>query len=136
VFAIINDLAIEQKGKLRPDFAPDRAWTETLYQRLTKAGVTVDRAQWDAGRGYVDRQLEERVAKVAFGDTTVVRHGLKDDPQLQRAIALLKNRTTQKELFAVALGPQALPASLRDAATAPRNATAEAARPAAPGAPR
>lgn len=111
IFTMINDLAIEQKGKVRPDFAYDAALTEQLWQRLQKAGVKVDRAQWDAGRSWLDEQLEERIAKVAFGDTTVVRHALKDDAQLQRAIELVKKGSTQKELFALALAQAPRPAS-------------------------
>ena len=141
VYGIVSDIALSLKGKVRPDFRVDPAWREDFYQRVTKAGVTVDRAQWDAGREWVDRQLAQRVARVSFGDSIATRIALRDgeDVQLQRAIDLVKKGSTQKELFAVALGPQAgQPAQGRTAAasSAPRNTTAEAARPAAPAASR
>jgi carboxyl-terminal processing protease len=101
-YAALTDFAFEQKGKVRSDFTVTPQWREELLQRLTRAGVKVDRAQWEAGAGYIDRYLGQRVARVAFGDTTAARQQLKDDPQLQRAIALLKRGTTQRELFAVA----------------------------------
>jgi carboxyl-terminal processing protease len=39
---------------------------------------------------------------VAFGDTLVRRHSLKDDTQLRRAIELLRKGNTQAEIFAAA----------------------------------
>ncbi|HYW31732.1 MAG TPA: hypothetical protein VE869_09515, partial [Gemmatimonas sp.] len=61
-----------------------------------------DKAVFDAGASYVDRDLENRIARVAFGDTTVRRHTLKDDVQLRRAVDLLRKSNTQQEVFAAA----------------------------------
>ena len=105
VYAALSELALEKKGKLRPDFTVDPAWRDDLLARLTKAGVKIDTAQWQAGRAWVDRQLEQRVARVAFGDSTAKRHELDDDVQLRRAIELLKKGQTQRDLFAVAQVP-------------------------------
>ena len=102
VFGILSDLAFELKGKVTPNFTVQPQWREDFYNRLQKANVKVDRATWDAGHAWIDRQIEQRVASVAFGDSTALRHALKDDPQLQKAIELLKNGRTQKDLFAVA----------------------------------
>jgi carboxyl-terminal processing protease len=102
VYGALTELAFEKKGRVRSDFTVTPEWRDDLLQRITKAGVTVDRAQWNAGASWVDRQIEERVARVAFGDSTARRRYLKDDPQLQRAIDLLKRGTTQRDLFALA----------------------------------
>jgi carboxyl-terminal processing protease len=102
VFTALNDIAFGLKGKLRPDFAVQPEWREDLWNRLQKAGVKVDRTQWDAGHTWIDREIERRVARVAFGDSTARRHDLRDDVQLRTAIDLLKKGQTQKDLFAVA----------------------------------
>ena len=96
----LNEIAEDQKGKLKPDFAVNPAWRDDLYRRLVADTVKIDKAVFDAGADDVDRALEERVAKVAFGDTTVRRHQLHDDVQLRKAIELLRKSTTQKEVFA------------------------------------
>jgi carboxyl-terminal processing protease len=102
VFTALSELAFEQKGKVRPDFTVQPGWREDVLARITKAGVKVDRAQWDAGGAWIDREIERRVARVAFGDSTAKRKDLDDDVQLRTAIDLLKKGQTQKDLFAVA----------------------------------
>ena len=102
IYGILSEMALEQRGKVRPDFAVQPQWREDFYARLTKANITIERAQWDAGRAWVDRQLENRIARVAFGDSTAKRKELKDDVQLRRALELMQRGTTQKDLFAVA----------------------------------
>jgi carboxyl-terminal processing protease len=49
VYTALSELAFEQKGKVRPDFTVTRSGARTSSQRITKAGVKVDRAQWEAG---------------------------------------------------------------------------------------
>ncbi len=77
-------------------------WREELWTKLQAAKANIDRATWDAGRAYIDRALELRIAQIALGDTTAVRHRLKDDTQLLRALDLLKSGQTQKDLFTLA----------------------------------
>jgi carboxyl-terminal processing protease len=102
VFTALSEIAFAQKGKVRPDFQFDPAWREDLWSRLQKAGLKIDRGQWDAGHTWIDREIERRVARVAFGDSTAKRRDLDDDVQLRTAIDLLKKGQTQKDLFAVA----------------------------------
>ncbi len=112
-FTVISEFAQEEKGKLKPDFAYEPAWREEIYKRLDAKGVKVDRAAYDAGASWVDRQVENRVARVVFGDTTVKRHELRDDNQLRKAIDLLRKSNTQKEVFAAgALMPSTTKPSL------------------------
>ena len=117
IAGVLSDYAFEQRGKVRPDFVVTPAMREEFLQRVQKAGVTVDRAQWTAGGAWIDDQIADRVARVAFGDSTVRRRELATDPQLQRAIALVKRAATQRELFAVAQA--AVPASTANRRTAP-----------------
>jgi len=106
--------ADEQKGKVKSDFTVSPQWKEELYRRLVADTVKLDKAVYDAGASYVERDLELRVARVAFGDTATRRHSLRDDNQLRRAIELLRKGTTQKEIFAAAAAePQNRPAAAR-----------------------
>ena len=101
IYTALSEMAFEQKGKLRPDFTVTPQWREDLYARVTKAGVKVEKAQWDAGSAWVDRQIEQRMARVAFGDSTAKRHDLDDDVQLRRAIDMVKKAQAQRDLFAM-----------------------------------
>jgi carboxyl-terminal processing protease len=102
VYGVLSDMALELKGKVSPTFTVQPAWRDDFYNRLVKAGVKVDRAQWDAATPWVDRQLENRVARLAFGDSTAKRREVRDDAQLRRALDLLSKGQTQKDLFAIA----------------------------------
>lgn len=101
-YTTLTTIAQEQKGKLKPDFSVNPAWRDELFKRLVADTVKVDKAVYDAGVTWVDRYLESRVARIAFGDTTAKRHELKDDNQLLRAIEILRKSATQREVFAAA----------------------------------
>jgi carboxyl-terminal processing protease len=100
--SILTQYAETFKGKIRPDFTYNRAWGDSIFTRLNSAGVKLDRPVFDAGRTFVDKQLEYRIARVAFGDTTERRHQLTDDSALKSAVEILKRSNTQKEVFATA----------------------------------
>jgi carboxyl-terminal processing protease len=102
VYGVLSEIALEQRGRVAPTFTVAPALREDFLRRLTAAGVKVDRAQWDAATPWLDRQLENRIARVAFGDSTAARRAAATDAQLQRALALLSKGTTQRDLFAVA----------------------------------
>lgn len=102
-FSAIGVMAQELKPKVtKPDFTVDPAWREDLYRRLVADTVKIDKAIYDKGAADVDRAIESRVAKVAFGEAAAAMHTLKDDSQLRRAIDLLHKGTTQKEIFTAA----------------------------------
>jgi carboxyl-terminal processing protease len=85
-----------------------------VYRRLQADTVKIDKAVWDAGATDVDRFIEERVAKIAFGDTLVRRRSLKDDNQLRRALELMRKANGQKDLFSIAASePSAKPGAAR-----------------------
>ena len=98
----------------------------TGANKLEAKGVTVDRAEWDAGRAYVDRLLLNRIARLAFGDSTAKRRELPEDTQLLAAIDHLRRGRTTAELLALAPTvnvPATAAAPRNPTATAPRTAT-------------
>lgn len=101
-FNQIAVIAEGQKGKVKPDFVVNPAWRGELYQKLVADTVKIDKAVWDGGAPDIDRAIEDRVAKVAFGDTLVRRRSLKDDNQLRTALGLLRKATTQQDVFTAA----------------------------------
>jgi carboxyl-terminal processing protease len=101
-YVTIHDYALELARQVRPDFRVQPEWRDELYRRLTAKGVTVDRAQWDASSRYVDTQLEQRVTRLAFGDSTAKRRSLKYDAPLRKAMEVLNRGQTQKDLFTIA----------------------------------
>jgi carboxyl-terminal processing protease len=101
-FGYVAAVAELQKGKVKPDFVVDPSWRDEVYKRLLADTAKIDKAVWDAGATDVDRAIEERVAKIAFGDTLVRRRSLKDDNQLRRAMELMRRGATQKDLFTAA----------------------------------
>ena len=100
--AALYDLGLDLKGKVQPNFTVPSQWREDYFRRLTSAGVQIDRKQYEAAAPLVDRWISGMVARLAFGDSTAFRRSIPEDPQLTRAIDLLKRGTTQKDLFAVA----------------------------------
>jgi carboxyl-terminal processing protease len=106
-YVALYDLGYELKSKVTPDFTVKPEWRTEFLNRLEKAGVKVDRKQWDAATSLIDRDIELRVARSAFGDSTVRRRTLDEDPQLRKAIEIIERGQSQKDLFAlVAARPQ------------------------------
>jgi carboxyl-terminal processing protease len=100
-YVALYDLAYELKSQVKPDFIVKPEWRSDFLSRLEKAGVKVDRKQWDAASTLVDRDLELRIARTAFGDSTVRRRTLDEDPQLRKAIEIIQKGQSQKDLFAL-----------------------------------
>lgn len=101
-YLVLYRTALERKATVRPDFAVEPAWRDSVYARLTRAGVQVGRAEFDAAHELIDRDLERRVASMAFGDSAAFRRTVSYDTQLRRAIDLLRSAGTQRELLAAA----------------------------------
>jgi carboxyl-terminal processing protease len=102
--ATLQQLARDLKPKLRYDFTVQPAWRDTLYRRLNKAGVEVTKAQWDGSRPMVDRLIEQRLARTAFGDSAAFRRWAPSDAQLRRALDLLTSAKSQEDLLAMVEG--------------------------------
>ncbi|MCC7052602.1 MAG: S41 family peptidase [Gemmatimonadaceae bacterium] len=95
-----------------PDFVVRPEWRQEYFRRIVAAKVPVDSATFFAGAGYADRLIANRAARVFFGDSTVAKRGFVEDPQIQKAIELLKRGGSQRDLFTMA-APAAPPAAAR-----------------------
>jgi len=102
VRGVLYSYALELKNGVTPSFVVKPAWREQLLRRLQAAKVPVDQAQFDSSASLVDRWIGSQVAQLAFGDSAVFRRQIPDDPQLLKAIDLLKHGPTQKDLFSLA----------------------------------
>ncbi len=104
IYVVTYDYAMELKEQVKgnADFTVLPAWRDELYSRLQKKGVSVDRKLFDGAQTQIDRMLGQRVARLAFGDSTARRRSLDDDIQLQKALEILKKGQNQKDLFALA----------------------------------
>ncbi len=86
----------------RGDFRVTAAWRDSMYARLTGAGVEITRVQFDSAQRITDRMIETRVARLVGADTLVFRRDIPFDPALRRAVQLLQANRTQAQLFAAA----------------------------------
>lgn len=108
---VVSELTLELSRSAAPDFRATPAWRETLYSRLAKEGVEVERARYDAGAALIDRMLEGRVSTLAFGDSAAFRRSVPRDAQLQAALRVVRGARTQAEVFArLPRAPVAVPA--------------------------
>jgi carboxyl-terminal processing protease len=108
VYLSTYGLARELGRTVRPDFAVQPAWRDSLFHRFLEAKVPVTRVQFDAAQPFVDHMLADRIAELAFADSIAFRRRSGEDVQLARSLELLRRSRTQAELFVLAGG--ALPA--------------------------
>ena len=101
------DYSLELKKTVRPDFTVPPAWREEFYRRLQTKGVAIDHTQYEQAGSEIDRLLGNTVARLAFGDSTAKRRSVSEDNQLAHAMDVLKQGTSQKDLFAIAQREQA-----------------------------
>ena len=101
-YLVLYRTALEQKGKVDARFTVAPAWRDSVYARLQKAGVQIQRSEFDAARALVDRDLERRISAMSFGDSAAFRRTVSYDSQLRRAIELLRGSASQRELLAAA----------------------------------
>lgn len=96
----VFDLASELKARVEPDFVIQPEWRADLYDRLVEKGVDLDRRLFDAGAGYIDRILMDRIGRLAFGDAFVKVRDAENDAQLMKAAEIIhQGGTGQAELF-------------------------------------
>lgn len=102
-YAIRYQLALDLKPQASsPEYQFQAAWREMYWDRLKRGGVEVDRALFDAAGTWLDRLLDDRISRVAFGEDIAFLRQLPSDTQLRKALELLKQGRTQKELLALA----------------------------------
>jgi carboxyl-terminal processing protease len=102
VYVTLYDYALELSRNVPKDFKPLPQWRDEFYRRLTAKGVAVERAQYDAAGRYIDRLLEQRVARHAGGDSTAKRRDLPYDAPLRKALEVMEKGQSQKDLFTLA----------------------------------
>ncbi len=101
----LYNYALEQKSSIKPTFTVTPEMREEFFQRLTRAKVPVIKAQFDAAAdGFVTRQMEEYLTRLAFGDSAVFRRQSRNDPQLASALDYLRRGVTQRQMLALASG--------------------------------
>jgi carboxyl-terminal processing protease len=105
IYVALYDLAYGLKDRVRPDFAVQQEWRDEFFRRITATGAKVPREQYDRAQRYIDRLIENRVARLAFGDSAARRRDVDDDVQLREAIEILRKGQTQRDLFALAGTP-------------------------------
>lgn len=105
-FSTLSQFAEELRPQVKStSFTVTPAWRQEYFRRLVAAKVPVDSATYFTGSGYFDRFIGRRVAKAAFGDSTVAKREFAEDPQMQKALELLRRGGTQASLFAQAGAP-------------------------------
>ncbi|HUF64375.1 MAG TPA: S41 family peptidase [Gemmatimonadaceae bacterium] len=98
----LAEYARELRPQVQAGFTVQPEWREEFFRRIGAAGVTIDRQLYDAGAQEMDRILRNRIATMAFGDSTAKRMALQDDKQLVRALELVQQGQSQSDLFAIA----------------------------------
>jgi carboxyl-terminal processing protease len=111
----LYDLARTLKPTVRPAFAVEPAWRDSLFAHLQTSGAKVTRADFDRARPLIDRLLAQRVAQVAFGDSAAFRRGVGEDRQLEAALRLLEGASSQREVLARAARQGELEVGAREA---------------------
>lgn len=102
---VLTSYALELKGGgtiASPGFQVSPPMRAELLRRLRARGVEIPMPVWDAARELVDQQFGYEVIRYVFGRPAEFARRTADDGQVQRAVALLKQARTPKELLALA----------------------------------
>ncbi|HSC58398.1 MAG TPA: hypothetical protein VLC11_02450, partial [Gemmatimonadales bacterium] len=83
-------------------FAVTPAMRAEVLGRLRSRGVKVSGAVWAGGTALVDQWIGGDVARYVFGRGAELRRRAAADPQMQRALALLRGARGPKDLFTAA----------------------------------
>jgi carboxyl-terminal processing protease len=92
----------QQKAIASENFTVTPAMRQAFYERLTKKGVAVTAATFDAASSFIDEQLGYEITRYSFGRQAENRRRWQDDPQLQEALRLLRRAATPKDLLTIA----------------------------------
>ncbi|MGI9079197.1 MAG: S41 family peptidase [Gemmatimonadaceae bacterium] len=102
VRAALYDMALALKGKITPDVQPRPEWRAEFLRRLEKESVVVNTRQFQAATALVDRWITHQAIRQSFGDSTLFRRTLSEDPQMLKALELIRKGQTQQDLFVLA----------------------------------
>jgi carboxyl-terminal processing protease len=101
----------EQKAVTSERFSVTPAMRQAFYDRLTKKGVVVPPATFDAASPFIDQQLGYEISRYSFGRPAESRRRWQDDPQMQEALRLLRRATTPKDLLTLAAAASVAPSA-------------------------
>ena len=102
IFSFIGDYALEQSKTVSRGFTFNPSWRDAYFKKVEELGLPIDRKAFDAAQRYTDTQLEIAISRLAEGDSTAARRNLKNDTQLQKALAMIGRAQSQQDLFAIA----------------------------------
>ncbi|MDQ6886512.1 MAG: S41 family peptidase [Gemmatimonadota bacterium] len=102
VLTALQDFALEQRPTATPQYRPTPAALDTLLARFSRTGAVLTPAQHELALTVFGRELERRVVRAAFGDSTLKRRDVATDAQLRAAIEILRRARTQRDVFAIA----------------------------------
>lgn len=93
-------LSLKGSGTLKSEgFPVTAAMRRAVYDRLTRAGVRLSMATWDEGSTLVDQWIGTEVARYVFGRPAELRRRAAGDPQMQRALELLRQARSPRDLL-------------------------------------
>src|SRR5204862_6675213 len=90
VQGVLDLYAFELKGTVKRDFVLAPAWTSEITRRLAQRDVKIEPRFESAASRLLGRELEHRIARMAFGDAAAKERELHTDRQLARAMDLLE----------------------------------------------
>jgi carboxyl-terminal processing protease len=99
---VFDKYAAELEEKVRPGFAVRPEWRSEALRRLRTAGIEVNDTVATRGQALIDRILTNRIGVFTDTDSSTFVRDYDRDPQLVRAVDLLKQSATQASLYAVA----------------------------------
>ncbi|MBC7789037.1 MAG: PDZ domain-containing protein [Anaerolineae bacterium] len=102
VRAALYDMALSLKGKITPDIQAKPEWRAEFLRRLEKDSVAVNPKQFQAATALVDRWITHQAIRQSFGDSTLFRRTISEDPQMLKALELIRKGHTQQDLFTLA----------------------------------
>lgn len=88
-------------------FSVTQEMRDSLFDRLEREGIALNRESFDEAAPYVSEQLGYELTRERFGTESVVRRQAKADRQLQAALRLLRETDTQQEAITAAVAAQA-----------------------------
>ncbi|HEY3934038.1 MAG TPA: S41 family peptidase [Gemmatimonadales bacterium] len=98
--AAIFDVAREQHGHVNSAaFQVTPALRDELRGRMVKGGITFSDSVFNGGVSYLDELLTQQTLTLTFGDSAATRERFAHDPQMKRAIEMLRKANSQPELI-------------------------------------
>jgi hypothetical protein len=85
-------------------FQVGQAMRDQVRQRLAARGVRMADSTFHGGMKVLDQQLSYEVARYVFGPAAERRRRVSDDPQIGRAVELLRQAATPSALLGLASG--------------------------------